>query len=353
MSDQQQIIKLLCASLYSKLSLKIGDKHQPASVATFCSNLFKLLKSDSYQKHLSISPIIIALDVDSAGSGSNIFASNLIDEFYSKGQVKSGNILYIDISGKEIIPKPYDDKIVYTTADLNDEFPDSNFIFFFIEGNSIEVIEKCRTFKCIPDIFSLNKSRAFINRLPISEYRTLINNHYSSEIIGQRRFEYWENKGKRVLVASPEVNFRKQLGAYLDLYVADGIVDQECLNASTDDRTDIRISTCIDKDIYIIEVKWIGKCATHSNYDGIGAHRRANEGIQQIEVYLATETRCIKALLVVYDSRIKAEPIIWNPDKNVWHKVIDRDPFIIYLDSVSASVKGKELVKSSKTKKSG
>jgi hypothetical protein len=267
----------------------------------------------------------------------------LLVDFFTKGHSKINNRINIDINGNEI-PDGISNGILCSIEELNEAFPNSSLIFLFIEGNAIDAVKDCITFKCIPNIFSLKQTRAYRNLLPISEYRTLISNHFNTEIVGQRGFTYWNNKASRLLVPRPEVNFRKRLGAYLDLYIADGIVDQECLNASTEDKNDIRVTTLVDNNMYILEVKWLGKCSSKTNYDGKAAHSRANSGINQLEIYISEESRCIRGILVIYDARTNNEEIIWNPDKTKWHKVIDKEPFILYLDSVSASVKAGSTV---------
>lgn len=343
MNDQSSIIKTLAEGLHSKLSINICCR-SPLDVASFSNNLLKLLRSETYQTNLTLSPFVLALDPENKGSGKNIFTSNLLNEFFKNREVKNCNIIFVDIKGNRISSKLSKNYIINNIEELNETFSTTDLIFFFIEGNSFDVVKHCKIFKTVSDIFSLQKTRAYKNRLPITEYRTLINNHFTTEIIGQKGFSYWENKLGRILVAKPEVNFRKRLAAFLSDYVGNGTVDQESLNASTDDRTDIRV-TSFEDEVYIIEIKWIGECVTHNNYNGKGAHIRANEGIQQLEIYIQTELRCIKGILVVYDARVENEKIVWTPNKTKWNNVIDRNPFILYLDTKSASTKASKNVR--------
>lgn len=347
MNNQEQIIKIHECSILSKMVTHLPSV-SAISLKTFNTKLLKLLSSEKYQLNIRYSPVIIALDIKSQGAGKNIFDSDFFVEFFQNGDVKVNNLILVDLNGNlvgNINPENY---IIRNIEELNDSFPSSDLLFYFIENNSVDIVKDLKVIKVIADIFSTNQSRAFKNKLPISEYRTLITKHHLDVLKGQKCLFYWSNKSNRVLIDAPEKSFRKSLAVFLDDIVCDGKVDEESLNDNTDDRTDIRVTEMISENNYIIEVKWIGKCNSHSNYDAAKAHDRANEGIIQLENYVKTDPKCIKGVLVIYDARIKQEDIKWNPAPEKWNKVLDKLPFVLYLDSESASLKAKTAVKNIK-----
>jgi len=344
MNNQQQIIKIHESSILSKMVTHLPSV-SPIKIKTFIIKLLKLLRSDKYQLNIRYSPIIIALDVINQGTGINIFESDFFTDFFKNGDVKINNLILVDLDGNLVDNVKSDNYTIKNIEELNDNFPSSDLLYYFIENNSFDILKDSKVIKVITDIFSTNQTRSFKNKLPISEYRTLITKHHLDVLKGQKCLIYWSNKSKRVLINAPEKSFRKSLAVFLEDIVCDGKVDEESLNDNTDDRTDIRVIEMVSENIYIIEVKWIGKCDSHSNYDAEKAHDRANEGILQLESYVKSDPKCIKGVLVIYDARIKQEDIKWNPSPDRWNKVLDKLPFVLYLDSESASSKAKTVVK--------
>ena len=186
--------------------------------------------------------------------------------------------------------------------------------------------------------------------MPISEYRKLIVNHHDQQIYKEKGpIKYWRNKSQRLLCEAPENNFRKCLGYYLDRNVNDGRVDQESLNAGTPNKTDIRVIRFIDNGVYIIEIKWLGRCAGSRTYHG---DARANEGIAQLNTYLQDEVRAICGVLVLYDARNEDEEVNWIKEIK-WDGRIDRKPMRFFLVSESASEEAKRVVKESTKRSKG
>jgi len=222
-----------------------------------------------------------------------------------------------------------------------------NHFHIFIIGNEVQFIYKQVIFHTIADIFSLNRVGNIKGSLPLDRYRTLIETHFQKEVEGEKGFVYWQNKINWELVAAPEEQFRKRLMNFIQENVSGGYVDEECFNAGTSDRTDIRMIELQSKKVYIIEVKWIGK-SVGATYDGQVAHDKANEGITQLAIYVKTNPDCIKGILVVYDARKDKFEIVWATNKNTWDIRLDKEPFLLRLDPISASNKAKETVKNFK-----
>ena len=348
MGDQNYILKALTDSLYSKLSLNIQDC-APIKIANFTKNLLELLRSQNYQESKQAEPFLIVLNTKNDGDGINIYNSSYVIDTITKGHIKKCNIITVDIAGN-LIEDSSSILVINNLEELSDSFTTNNEVCFFIEGNCIDVVINGRTIKVIPDIFSIQKTRSYKNLIPISEYRVLINKHYNEQVLREKGFCYWSNKSERILVSRPERHFTKNLETFLSNFVSDGIVDEECKNAHTNDRTDIRITTFFTKQIYIIEIKWIGK-SENTVYNDEEAQKRANVGILQLEEYLKDEKKCIMALLIIYDARENNEDITWDPQKRHWHAAIDKNPFILFLDSENASSKADKKVSKAKKKK--
>ncbi len=337
MNEQQQILKILHDSLFTKLSL-IESQKSPIKITEFCSKLLKCLKSQEYQVSITLGPIVFIVDSKKSGKGICMLEPNNLNDFLLSGKIKTTNILYIDYDGHEILPSLYEIENLKKLDEVSNASSKNNsLIYIFVDGNNLLFFKDGSIIEDICDIFSVNRTRSFIYRLPICEYRTLIKRHFNEVLVGQRASIYWQNKKERILIAAPEKHFRKSLAYYLERNVSDGRILEESPNANTDDKTDICVLTFVEGNVYIFEIKWIGK-SVGSEYNGAKAHTRANEGIRQIHNYLEVEYRCNQAALLIYDARIKKEEIKWNnPSK--WDKRIDKNPMVLYLESKSASKK--------------
>lgn len=313
---------------------------------SFWNLLERCLKSDEYHSYSDRGPLGIILDKDNEGVGVDMLKPSNMGSYLSSGITRSNNVIIVDYNGKDT-----EDKIVKNLKFENylDAFnysKSNQAIVFFISGFEVHVCIKNDIPVFIPDIYR-HKRTNVINktRLPISEYRKLIVNHHDQEIFKEKGpIKYWKNKSERLLCEAPEINFRKCLGYYLSQNVCDGAVDQESLNAGTANRTDIRVIRFIDESVYIIEIKWLGRCAGSKTYHN---DVRANEGIAQLNTYLQDEVRAICGVLVLYDARNEDEEINWIK-KIKWDGRIDRKPMRFFLVSESASKEAKRVVKESK-----
>lgn len=177
--------------------------------------------------------------------------------------------------------------------------------------------------------------------LPAREYRKLIENQYEEEVNGERGFKYWKNKGKRHLFNSPEIIFHKPLWSYLNNYVLDGKVDSEVPLSGTSDRSDIRILTFEGRELYIIEIKCLGRSNESKSEE---SDDWANQGILQLKEYLEEEKDSTQGVLVLYDGREENKKIDWI-SKEEWHEKTDQSPLRFYLISEGASIRAKKGLK--------
>jgi len=184
--------------------------------------------------------------------------------------------------------------------------------------------------------------------LPAREYRKLITNHHDRHVYKERgSFKYWRNKAKIILIDKPEIQFNKNLYSYLNLNIADGHVDRGATISGMEDRTDIRIMTFESGEIYIIEIKCLGKTKLSSSEK---SDERANEGLIQLGIYLKDEKDSKTGVLVLYDGRKENKDIIWDPEIE-WHPQMDRNPMRFFLESESASAKAKKIYAKMKKRK--
>lgn len=212
-------------------------------------------------------------------------------------------------------------------------------LYFFINAELISFVQDI--------IDAVRLGQITRESLPAREYRKLIENHYKKKVNGERGFKYWKNKGKRILFDKPEVVFHKPLWSYLNDYVLNAKVDSEITLNGTSDRTDIRILTFDTKELYIIEIKCLGKGKDEAQKEM--SDDWANKGILQLKIYLEEESNSKVGLLVLYDGRKDNKDIKWL-DKKYWHKKTDPNPMRYYLISESASERTARELKKIKNK---
>lgn len=347
MSGSDEILKYLHGSLVAKM---VGRNliDSPITCKDFCLNFLRLIQSESYMLNCEKSPIAFIVRTDKSGSSDGLLSEATIKSFFDDGKYKTQNLFYIDYSVNIIKEDTPCSELLCNLEEITADSKNKGetYIHIFVKGNEVQFLSEGIIFHTIPDIFSLSRIGEIKGWLPIEKYRTLIQAHFEKEVLGQKGFLYWGNKRKWQLVAAPEGQFRKRLMNFLKDNMTNGCIDEECLNAGTNDRTDIRmVEFGGTGSVYIIEVKWIGVSASGVNYDGSKAHDKVNEGIAQLETYVKTDNACICGVLVVYDGRKDKFKIIWAPDKEEWDCRIDREPFLLPLDPTTASDKAKESVK--------
>lgn len=268
------------------------------------------------------------------------FLSRLIN-----GDFKEANVIIVRCDGNVI---HVEDEYIGNAVDAanfsqrKEEFPvifiDCRVVHFFVNAKLVhfarDIIDEKRigilTGKC----------------LPAREYRKLIESQYKEEVKGERGFKYWKNKEKRLLFDSPEIIFHKPLWSHLNNYVLDGKVDSEVELSGTSDRTDIRILTFKERELYIIEIKCLGRSNETKSEN---SDDWANRGILQLKEYLDEEKDSTQGVLVLYDGRKENKEIDWIP-KEEWHEKTDKNPMKFYLISEGASRRAKKKLKELKKK---
>ena len=347
MNEKEKLINIAHKATHHKIILA-NKSLDPIKTANFFFNLERCIKSNEYQLNIKKGPIVIVLDDNSVGTSRNILLPANLGSYLESGASKKCNVLITDYDGN-IVNEDCNDLIVNNPADAADMFSAKDIIVFFIYGNRLDIFYRGNIIDCIPDIFSYSRAvKIGDTTLPAKEYRKLISSHCKSRILKKNYLSYWKNKKERLLVASPEDIFGKDLAWYLDQHVADGHVDVECYNAWTDNRTDIRIIRYEDGSIYILEVKWLGQSISYGGSKTTYTDDRANEGIVQLNEYLGDDPNAICGVLIIYDARKDDVDIVWEPKIKRDARV--DDPMRFYLISESASKKATRIVKGSKNK---
>lgn len=351
MEAYNEILKKIHASTLARLT-KNGIGKSPIDLNSLLKKLFLLIKSDAYKLNQDKAPVVFVFDSESEGTGESVLNEDFLNTFFNRGKYSVSNVIYLDYSARLVKPNPYEKKrllnIIEITEDYDeDETLKSNYLYVFVIRDEVIFIHKKIVVDNIPDIWSHDRRGELKGRFKISEYRTIVNSHHKTELVGERGLKYWDNKLDWRLVKGPEEQFRKRLMHFIEQNISGAKVDEECM--SNGDRTDIRMIELASGDIYIIEVKWMGK-STGADIDKQLAHDKANEGIYQLHTYLSQESKSVCGLLVMYDARKEKFDIIWNPDKNEWDERIDKEPIIPSLEPTSASSKAKKEVKESRLK---
>ena len=342
MNEFEDVLAFLHSSIVSKL-YKAFPTISPVDIDLFWNKLLKLVRSDSYIRNIDLGPITFVINFGEVASGNTNYLelSNLDTFLNMRG---SSNILYMDIHGNNFITNPFSRVNLRNLEEVADSSGENEFLYIFVKGTELKITHKQVILKDIPDFFSLNKVGHIRSMLPIQEYRSLLDRHYKTEIEGEKGIEYWQNKSKYELVAAPENKFRKKLANFLENNLSGGFIDEECRNNNTNDRNDIRVLTVPNHDVHIIEIKWVGK-SSGNNYDGAVAHDKANEGLEQLNLYIDGEPRCVSGILLIYDARKNQEDFKWNKATNTWKENISNPPVILHLNPTSSSEKAKGIVK--------
>ena len=340
MTPEQRIKKILQTDPLIGLSKRNPNADIP-SLKHFWSRLFFCLMSDEYHSVLHMGPIAIVLDTDVSGSQIDMLDPENLHAYLNSGITRRSNVVALDINGFEV---GHPNELISNRKNASDLSRSDETNVFFINGLEMDVFAHGAYIDSIPNIYRNNRiTKPKTTELPISEYRKLIQDHHNSEVYKQKGLIYWQNKAKRLLKPAPEEIFQRSLARYLRENVVDGTVDMEPLNASTADRNDVRV---IDDDhqIYILELKWLGKSESISGNPKKYGDDKANEGIVQLNRYLKDDSRAVCGALVLYDGRDEDREPVWHKER-VWDKRIDKNPMRFYLITESASKEGERIVK--------
>lgn len=341
MVDKNKIFKIITSSPV----VKVLKETQKIKLVGFYNMLEALLKRDIPYGTIGQKLVLcIALSFKNQGEW-NIFDNGVLALKIKEGLLDENNVILSNSKGNVIN--------VIKGIYINDYVEAAKFsekesrLVFFIRYMEVHLFMNGKAIHYIANI--MQSSRVGVDtpeKLPAREYRKLIENHHNRHVYKEKgSFKYWQNKAQRILICNPEIQFNKNLYSYLDLNVADGHVDRGATISGSEDRTDIRIITYEDGDMYIMEIKCLGKTdSTKYNNDW------ANEGLIQLSIYLKDEKDSKIGVLVLYDGRKESKDIIWNHEIE-WYPKMDRKPMRFFLESESASAKSKRIYKEIKKKR--
>ncbi len=341
MIDKNKILKIITSSPV----LKVLKETQKIELVGFYNMLEALFKRDIPYGTIGQKLVLcIALTFENQGEW-NIFDNGVLASKINEGLLDENNVILSNSKGNviNVIKGIYINDYVEA-----EEFSEKESrLVFFIKYMEVHLFMNGKAIHYIANI--IQSSRVGVDtpeKLPAREYRKLIENHYNRHVYKEKgSFKYWQNKARRILICNPEIQFNKNLYSYLDLNVADGHVDRGATTSGSEDRTDIRIITYEDGDMYIMEIKCLGKTDStkYNNY-------WANEGLIQLGIYLEDEKDSKIGVLVLYDGRKESKDIIWNHEIE-WHPKMDRNPMRFFLESESASAKSKRIYEEIKKKR--
>jgi len=343
MIDKNKILKIITSSP----TLKIFKETQKIEFLSFYNQLESLLKRDIPYGEIGEKFVFcIAITFGDRGEW-NMFDKGVLALKIKEGLLDENNVILSNAKGDviNVVRGTYINNYVEA-----EEFSEKQSQFvFFIKYMEVHLFMNGKAIYYIVNI--MRPSRVGVDTpemLPAREYRKLITNHHDRHVYKERgSFKYWRNKAKRILIDKPEIQFNKNLYSYLNLNIADGHVDRGATISGMEDRTDIRIMTFESGEIYIIEIKCLGKTKLSSSEK---SDERANEGLIQLGIYLKDEKDSKTGVLVLYDGRKENKDIIWDPEIE-WHPQMDRNPMRFFLESESASAKAKKIYAKMKKRK--
>ena len=343
MVDKNKILKIITSSP----TLKIFKETHKIEFLSFYNQLESLLKRDiPYGEVGEKFVFCIAITFGNRGEW-NMFDKGVLALKIKEGLLDENNVILSNAKGDVINVARGTYINNYVEAEEFSE-KQSQFVIF-IRYMEVHLFMNGKAIYYIANI--MRPSRVGVDTpemLPAREYRKLITNHHDRHVYKEKgSFKYWRNKAKRILIDKPEIQFNKNLYSYLNLNIADGHVDRGATISGMEDRTDIRIMTFESGQIYIIEIKCLGKTSLTKNFDDW-----ANVGLVELCQYLEDENDAKTGVLVIYDGRMENEKINWHADIE-WHPKVDKNPMRFFLESESASVKAKRTYSALKRKKKG
>ena len=345
--DFIEIFKSISSDLHAKVYNNTSFQSALA-VKEFCEKLLSCIYSNDYRMSLDMTPLVVELKEDTKYDGEFILNPVSLGRYLSSGMSRKNNLLKVNLKGiKHNCPtKTF---LIDRESELLDfSTKNSDAVYFFLSGYRLSAIQNGNIFYICENVMTTKPIVKIEKGMPISQYKSLIEQHYKDCLDGECQTSYWQNKSKFQLRNSPEIIFQKSLAYYLSTLVTDGFVIEECLNKNTTDRTDITVSAYTQFGLknYVLEIKWIGKSSSGSgssitSYDGKTAHSKANEGIKQLNTYLRRDSTAICGHLVVYDARKNKVDISWK-GKEDWDARIDQEPSLVSLSTKSASTRAKK-----------
>lgn len=335
MNNEDKIFEALHTSLFTKVC--INDPYEDKIViAEFCKSVLGLMRSDEFLKRREQHPVLLMLHNE---EGKSLFvAPENLSDYWDKGGFHRSNLVNVNYQGEIIEHQIETSKRFENSEDVSDfswSHPDNT--FFFLDQINLTVFIKGRVIKEITDVFDSKRTRSFEKRIHVNELSKLLELFRVHFIRKVRPSVYWASKRDWELKPSPENFFSNSLYSYLENYMTGGWADEETFNYHTDDRTDVRIIRYDTRDLIVIEVKWIGK-TKGSDYEGREGQIRANDGIEQLKIYLNSGDSIHQCCLVVFDARKEKEEILWNRNPP-WDARIFDPPLEVQLENESASKK--------------
>lgn len=211
-------------------------------------------------------------------------------------------------------------------------------IIFRLDGEVVEIYIK-GLFKYRINVIhpgSKEEIRISARSRRCKDYILAIEDHGKKGLIFQMD-KFWADKQRRILMpGKTEEFFQMELFDWLERNLSDGYPKIET-KTNAGDRTDIDIYCYQTGQHYIIEVKWLGKNESGTEY----GHDRIIAGIGQIRTYLERDESLDEACLVCYDGRTEAEHKN-NSSFDMGLLPLKGKHKIIFLESKSASRKGED-----------
>ena len=341
--DTNKILKIVTDNPVLEVNREIVI--EPIKFMRFYNNLESLLKQEiPYGKigEKLIFLLVLTTEEEESDTALNIFEAEAFVSNIKGGLLDKNNILLVNYDGK--IVKQVEGVFVENAVEATRYSAENHKIAFFIQYMTVHLFVDGRLLDYIHNIMQSSRTGVATPKiLPAREYRQLIENQYYEMVYKQRLIQYWANKANRILIDRPEINFHKPLWWYLKENIVDGHVDSGATISGTEDRTDIRIITFENGEIYIIEMKCLGK--TKSGIEL--SDDWANAGLVQLNEYLKDEVGSTAGTLVLYDGRNEDKEIVWCTTIECNPKY-DNKPIKFYLESESASVKAKRIVRNLK-----
>lgn len=343
--DTNKILKIITDNPVLEVNREI--QIEPIKFMKFYNNLESLLKHEIPYGEIGeklIFLLVLTTEDEENSTALNIFDSQAFISKIRGGLLDKSNILLVNYDGK--IVKQVEDRLVENSVEAAQYSAENHKIVFLIQYMTIHLFVDGRLLDYIHNIMQSNRAGVPTPRtLPAREYRKLVENQYYDMVYKQRLVQYWANKANRILIDRPEIHFHKPLWWYLKENLADGHADSGATISGTEDRTDIRLITFEGGEIYIIEIKCLGKTKSGTKL----SDDWANAGLVQLNGYLKDEVGSTAGTLVIYDGRNEDREIVWCTTIECSPKY-DNKPMKFHLESESASVKAKRIVRNLKKK---
>lgn len=305
--------------------------------------LLEILHSSEYRSNRIGGPISFCVDIEGAFPVESTQTSLTKEKVKAKLEMRDSADNCLLINNYGFFLEKIDNIRIDNQLDALKVSNEKSLLIYFCSDLELHVLGHGEYIDFIASVDNTKRAKVIDGRSnTIQRYEELLNEHYSDQIYKQRGVKIFKNKKDMILYPSPEDIFRRNLASFLRNNVTDGNVLQEPLNNEASDRNDIRVVQYHTQNVYIFEIKWLGKSESSKNRFVEQKFSSCLSGIEQVNIYLREDSKAVCGVLIVYDGR-KDDNDCSIPESTDFH-FCQREPMFYSLKFPSASTVSKSSI---------